>query len=1022
MAVPAPSSLIASVTQVIKIQLAWTNNAFYDGVEIYRKPAGGSYYWIHSTGSGVTAWLNSGLSDGTKYYYKLKAFIGEEDSPFSNEANATTQLPAPSGLSGYSNAGGTEAPLTWNDNSQNEASFKVYKNGALLYTTAANATSYTATGLTPGATYTFYIKAYNAAAGYSAASNTLELTMADPPAKPSGLTATPTGTTTIRLNWTDNSDNEVDFHVERSATSGTAGFSQIGTVGANVKTYGDTGRTSNTQYWYRVRAHNASGYSGYSNVATAVTFAAIAVPTNLVCTAAKVGGAYGVECIFEDNSELEDSHIIERKTTGAYAELVTLAPNRTYYHDATAAAGTTYTYRVRAKQGASTYSSYSNEAEIAVPDVPAAPTGLAISEYQDTWVKITWVKTSGEVGYSIEMNTSGGAYAEIARIEAGIESFKKTGLAASILYGFKIRAYSGAGNSAYTSPVTQTTRAAYLPSKFEKFIRKSKPKLVFLVEANPLMEITGWTITSGMTYEAAFDEGGAALDAVYENGVALIAKTSIVTVEAKAGTYWHDTANKKVYIHTLGGDDPINALITGSFWLYFTTWQRGATIYNGNFYLPLVAADGIPDISQAIQPYYEGTFAVSSGTVSLINGKIRKAFYFDHRYARYLWLNRKVKFLAGGETFTYAEFATINTGSVNSISIDDRRMSLDLRDFRDGLNKEIPSEFYSMDMFPLMDTNGKDKARPFGFGAIANAIPTQIDTTNRVFEFQNGRVKSVTATQNGTSLVENTDFFVDYQRGRLTLARGLGYSSSDILLVSFTGCVNPADEANVTGAEVFLYICRSFLGCALADMDLDAIYATKYAKTTALSLYMRGGVNSSNYIRTIEQSIQSYTMQDAQGRLGIRAEQTAPLSGAPYVWDLHVFDFQAIKGQDQLYSGINIYYAENPQNDIYSLSQMFRPTMTWRYGINKSLDLYVALADASDAAALGTAIADMMERQQISFTIPRVLYTCLPGDVIYFSRVRFPSLAGTAANLPVRILGISKLISSGKTSITAEVV
>jgi len=1020
--VAAPSSLIASVTQVIKIQLAWTNNGAYDGILVYRKPAGGSYAAVHQTGGGVTSWLDSGLADGTKYYYKLEAYIGEEFSPFSNEANATTQLPAPSGLSGYSNAGGTEAPLTWNDNSQNEASFKVYKNGVLLYTTAANAEAYTATGLTPGATYTFYIKAYNAAAGLSSPSNTLSLTMADPPAKPSGLTATPTATTKVQLNWTDNSDNEIDFHVERSATSGTADFSQIGTVGANVKTYGDTGRTSNTQYWYRVRAHNASGYSAYSNVATAVTWAAIAAPTNLVCTAAKVGGAYGVECIFEDNSELEDSHIIERKTTGAYAELVTLAPNRTYYHDATAAAGTTYTYKVRAKQGASTYSSYSNEAEIAVPDVPAAPTGLAVSEYQDTWIKITWVKTSGEVGYSIEMNTSGGAYAEIARIDAGIESFKKTGLTASILYGFKIRAYSGAGNSGYTSPVTQTTRAAYLPSKFEKLIRKSKPKLIFLVEANPLMELTGWTLTSGVTYEAAFDEDGAALDAAYENGVALAARTSIVTVEATAGTYWHDTANKKVYVHTLDGDDPINALITGSFWLHFTTWQRGATIYNGNFYLPLVAADGIPDISQAIQPYYEGTFAVSSGTVSLINGRVRKAFYFDRRYAKYLWLNRKVKLLAGGEAFTYAEFATINTGSVNSISIDDRRMSLDLRDFRDGLNKAIPSEVYSTDTFPLMDTSGKDKARPFGFGAITNAVPTQIDTTNRIFEFHNGRVKSVTATQNGTSLVENTDFFVDYQRGRLTLARGLSYSSSDILLIGFTGCVNLADEANVTGAEIFLYVCRSFLGCALADMDLDAIYATKYAKTTALSLYMRGGVNSSEYIRTIEQSIQSYTMQDAGGRLGIRAEQTTPLSGAPYVWNLHVFDFQTARSQDQLYSAINVYYNENLQNDIYSLSQTLRPTMTWRHGINKSLDLYVALADASDAAALGTAIADMMQRQQISFTVPRVLYTCLPGDVIYFNRTRFPSLSGTAANLPVRILGISKLISSGKTSITAEVV
>jgi predicted phage tail protein len=163
-------------------------------------------------------------------------------------------------------------------------------------------------------------------------------------------------------------------------------------------------------------------------------------------------------------------------------------------------------------------------------------------------------------------------------------------------------------------------------------------------------------------------------------------------------------------------------------------------------------------------------------------------------------------------------------------------------------------------------------------------------------------------------------------------------------------------------------------------------------------------------------------MQDARGRLGIRAEQAAPAPGAPYVWDLHVFDFASTKGQDQLYSAVNVYYDKNQKNDIYALSQVPRPIMTWKHGVNKCLDLYVALAGASDAAALGIAIAAMMERQQISFTVPRVLYTCLPGDVIYFNRSRFPSLSGTAANLPVRILGISKLISSGKTEITAEVV
>jgi predicted phage tail protein len=86
------------------------------------------------------------------------------------------------------------------------------------------------------------------------------------PAAPSGLTAT-AGKRSVTLNWTDNSNNETGFKIERS-TDG-VNFTQITTVGANVVTYKNTGLTSGTTYQYRVRATNGSGDSAYSNVASA---------------------------------------------------------------------------------------------------------------------------------------------------------------------------------------------------------------------------------------------------------------------------------------------------------------------------------------------------------------------------------------------------------------------------------------------------------------------------------------------------------------------------------------------------------------------------------------------------------------------------------------------------------------------------------------------------------------------------------------------------------------------------------
>jgi len=525
------------------------------------------------------------------------------------------------------------------------------------------------------------------------------------------------------------------------------------------------------------------------------------------------------------------------------------------------------------------------------------------------------------------------------------------------------------------------------------------------------------------TYYVPFDERGATPANVYENGVKLTALTSIATVDAAAGSWWYDSAVKKIYVHCTDGVDPINHTITVDFWMYFTSWQDGTTIFNGKNYLPLVAADGIPDISQEVQPYYEGTFAISSGSVSLINGLFKKyGYYFDKLFPGYFWLNRKVRILAGAEGFTYAEFRAVNTGTIYSIDISDQRFTLNLRDFRDGIHRDLPTEKYSLDVFPVMDATKAGTPRPLAFGAITDAIPVCIDTTRRVFEMINGRVKTVSLKQNGAALLENTDFFVDYQRGRFTLARALAYVTTDILLVSYTPCTNIHNDSLENGADAFRYLCNTYFGLDDSNLDLDSIYATKVSKPVSLSLYLKETANSQDIIRKIEQSIQAYSSQDEEGRIGLRAEQSAPESDAPYVWDLHVFDFESERNPDSLFSEVNVYYDEDPATGDYSLSQTLIPSMTWKHGVRKALDVYVALASSADAAAIGTAVIGIMARQIIHFSVPGILYTVNPGDVIYFSRNRFPSLSGSTTNCQIRVLGINKMISSGRTEIKAEII
>jgi hypothetical protein len=64
--------------------------------------------------------------------------------------------------------------------------------------------------------------------------------------------------------WTDDSDNESGFKVERSADGGSS-WTQIWTTAPNVEAFAAVGLSGLTEYQFRVRAFNLAGDSAYSN-------------------------------------------------------------------------------------------------------------------------------------------------------------------------------------------------------------------------------------------------------------------------------------------------------------------------------------------------------------------------------------------------------------------------------------------------------------------------------------------------------------------------------------------------------------------------------------------------------------------------------------------------------------------------------------------------------------------------------------------------------------------------------------
>jgi YVTN family beta-propeller protein len=89
------------------------------------------------------------------------------------------------------------------------------------------------------------------------------------PESPSDLTATSASPSQIDLSWTDHSDDEYGFKIERATYGAT--FQEIDVVDANVTSYSNTDLRSYTTYYYRVRAYNNAGDSDYTNQAEATT-------------------------------------------------------------------------------------------------------------------------------------------------------------------------------------------------------------------------------------------------------------------------------------------------------------------------------------------------------------------------------------------------------------------------------------------------------------------------------------------------------------------------------------------------------------------------------------------------------------------------------------------------------------------------------------------------------------------------------------------------------------------------------
>jgi predicted phage tail protein len=123
--------------------------------------------------------------------------------------------------------------------------------------------------VTAGSTYEYYVVAINGTAASLPSARAIA-TLPPAPAAPATFTGTATrtnNTARVNLAWTDSSNNESRFVVQRDTVS-TFNSANLFTSnrGANSTSWANTGLPRNTNFYYRIRAENQYGVSAWVNL------------------------------------------------------------------------------------------------------------------------------------------------------------------------------------------------------------------------------------------------------------------------------------------------------------------------------------------------------------------------------------------------------------------------------------------------------------------------------------------------------------------------------------------------------------------------------------------------------------------------------------------------------------------------------------------------------------------------------------------------------------------------------------
>lgn len=411
--------------------------------------------------------------------------------------------------------------------------------------------SYIDSTVSGSTTYRYRVYARDGAGNegpYGGPANTTTPDLAGPTV-PGTLEASSSDLASVTLHWGESEDTGgsgvASYRIERCVGTGCTVFTELAAV--TITTYTDTDVSGSQVYRYRVRARDGAGNnSTFTNIVsiTPSDRQGPYAPTDVVATP-QSSSFVGISWTAPGDpggSGVQNYYVERCVGAGCTTGFVELEPITTTAHtiDYSVAGGTSYGYRVRARDGAGNYGEYSAIGRTITParTPPTTPANLTAVGRNVSTIEVNWRESSATDGSEISLyvleRCTGATCTDFVAIgnkppnsgefPSPIYSYLDTSLAPYTTYRYRVRARDGSGTYSEYSNIDDGTTPDLNP-----------PGAPGTLSANA----AGASVS--LTWGAASDTGGSGI-ASYRIERCSGANCSFAEIGSTTGTSYTDTS------------------------------------------------------------------------------------------------------------------------------------------------------------------------------------------------------------------------------------------------------------------------------------------------------------------------------------------------------------------------------------------------------------------------------------------------------------------------------------------------